>query len=324
MKRLALLIAATALVDCSQDMKQTNLLFIMHDDLRPQLNNYGLDYMITPNYDRLAQKSVVFDYAFCQVAVCNPSRDSLLTGLRPDVLGTYNFQHSFAPHILLPVQLVRSGYNTAMFGKMLHWPNGDPAIWNFEHWENDWYKYQNMERNSMNSSTMPDKIKPEEEFRDALFTNRAIKSLRAMAEQPKPFMLAVGFKLPHLELHVPYKYYEMYKDKSSSWKLSSKERRFPTTANHVSYRCCAEPKFSYMREEGAIKSNKSLALGDINAIIPTEVRNQLMAGYCAGITFVDKQLGRILDALDELDLWKNTTVVLTSDHGMHNGEKGLW
>ena len=76
-------------------LRQTNLLLIMFDDLRPQLSIYGKNYMMTPNFERLAKRSVIFDYAFSQVAVCNPSRDSLLTGLRPDTIGNYNFQRSF-------------------------------------------------------------------------------------------------------------------------------------------------------------------------------------------------------------------------------------
>jgi Sulfatase len=89
---------------------QTNLLLIMFDDLRPELSIYGRGHMITPNFERLAARSVVFDHAYCQVAVCNPSRDSLMTGLRPDTTGTYAFQSSYKPHLIFPTQLKRSGY----------------------------------------------------------------------------------------------------------------------------------------------------------------------------------------------------------------------
>jgi len=74
---------------------QTNLLFIIFDDLRPELSTYGSQHMLAPNMDRLANRSVIFDHAYCQIAVCNPSRDSMLTGLRPDSTGTYNFEWSF-------------------------------------------------------------------------------------------------------------------------------------------------------------------------------------------------------------------------------------
>lgn len=154
----------------SQEMHQTNLLMIMFDDLRPELSIYGRKHMITPNFERLAARSVTFDQAYCQLAVCNPSRDSLLTGLRPDTVGTYGFQSNFRPHLVLQTQLVRSGYNTAGYGKISHWESFDPEVWSYDLWENKWYEYQNNERYIMNSSTMPDK-KPEEQFRDYEFTS---------------------------------------------------------------------------------------------------------------------------------------------------------
>eukprot|EP01035_Chromulina_nebulosa_P032578 gene32578-43527_t len=305
-------------------LPQSNLLMIMFDDLRPELSIYGRDYMITPNFERLAKRSVIFDYAYAQVAVCNPSRDSMLTGLRPDTVGTYNFQHSFRPHLVLPTQLARSGYNTAGIGKLLHWDGPDKDIWNFYQWDNDWYKYQFRENNFMNSSSMPDKYLQEKDFRDHQFADRAVTLLQQLTREPKPFFLAVGFKLPHNALHVPFEYYKMYKNKAYQWRLAKKELRFPYTSPEVAYRCCAEPRFKFMRNEGALKANRSVKIGDINMQFTNEMRDELMMGYCAGVSFVDKQVGKILDVLDQLDLWKNTTVVLTADHGMHCGEKAIW
>ena len=135
-----------------------NFLFVMFDDLRPELNVYGRSHMITPNFDRLASRSVIFDNVFAQIAVCNPSRDSLLTGLRPDTVGTYSFQSTFRPHLIFPNQFVKAGYKTAAYGKIAHWEAADKTIWNVEGYDNDWYKYQVRERAFMNSSTMPDKV----------------------------------------------------------------------------------------------------------------------------------------------------------------------
>lgn len=308
----------------SENIPQSNLIMIMFDDLRPELSIYGLKHMVTPNFERLASRSVVFDYAYAQVAVCNPSRDSLLTGLRPDTVGTYNFQHSFRPHLTLPTELGRSGYNTAGIGKLLHWDGPDKDIWNFFQWDNDWYKYQFRENNYMNSSAMPDKHRPESDFRDHQFAEKAIDTLNNLLREPKPFLLAVGFKLPHLALHVPYPYYSMYKNRTSEWRLSKKELRFPLTTPEIAYRCCAEPQFKFMRGEGALKANRTVKIGDINMAFTNEMRDELMMSYCGAITFVDKQLGKLLDVMDQRDLWRNTTVVLTADHGMHNGEKGIW
>lgn len=308
----------------AQEFKQTNLLMIMFDDLRPELSIYGRDYMITPNFERLAAKSVVFDYAFCQVAVCNPSRDSLMTGLRPDTVGTYNFGHSWPPHISFPTQLVRSGYNTAGIGKIFHWESTDRNIWSFDAWDNHWYDYQGAETAHMNASIMPDKVLPEEKFRDSLFVDRALSTWSKMVKEPKPFMLAVGFKLPHLAIHVPYKYYEMYKGKSAAWRLTKRELRFPYSSPEISYRCCADFNFQYLREEGRLRFNRTAPLGDINGHFPEDAHEELMHGYIAGITYLDTQLGRLLDFMDQNHLWETTTVVLSADHGMHNGEKNIW
>lgn len=280
--------------------------------------------MITPNFERLAAKSVVFDYAFCQVAVCNPSRDSLLTGLRPDTVGTVNFQHSYWPNIVFPQQLVRSGYNTAGIGKIVHWEGNDRSIWNHDAWHNNWYDYQNQEWGYMNASTQPDNVHPDEWFRDEQFATKAIDVLHQLVKKPNYFMLGVGFKLPHLTVHVPHKYYEMYLNRTDGFKLNKKELRFPQSSHEVSYRCCAEPSFKFMNEHGAKKSARSTRIGDINQGFTEEMHNEMMLGYSAAVTFLDKQLGRLLDTIDALQLWHNLTVVLTADHGMHNGEKGMW
>jgi len=172
------------------------------------------------------------------------------------------------------------------FGKILHWESNDRGIWNYDSWENDWYTYQNAERAWMNSSTMPDKIKPEEKFRDYEFTEKLINSMKAMHKLDKYFMAAIGFKLPHLAVHVPHKYYEMYKGatqfflnsflviiitliitgKSEYWALSKKELRFPFSAPTNGYRCCPEPEFVFMEKEGSTRSHKSVNLGDINTV----------------------------------------------------------
>ncbi|KAJ1403763.1 alkaline-phosphatase-like protein [Ochromonadaceae sp. CCMP2298] len=308
----------------AKEDKRTNVLLIMFDDLRPQLSIYGKEYMITPNFERLAKRSVVFDNALCQVAVCNPSRNSFLTGLRPDTTGSYNFDRSFHPHIPFPAMLVNHGYNTAASGKIAHWIAGERSIWSHECYDNDWYGYQGNEGKLMNSSVTPDKNRKLEDFRDWQFTNRTLQHIRHLSAKPQPFLSAIGFKLPHLELHVPHKYFSMYKDKAPEWKLSKRELKFPSSVSEISYRCCAEGRFRFMNNEGSEVHNHSHPLLQIDKALPNQMHDELMMGYSAGITYLDDQLGRILDLLDELHLWDNTTVILTSDHGMHNGEKGIW
>lgn len=310
-----------------EGFQKTNFILIMYDDLRNELSTYGRTHMITPNFDRLAAKSLVFDKAYCQIAVCNPSRDSMLTGLRPDTVGTYAFQSSFRPHVTLNQHLIYAGYNTAGYGKVSHWEVDDKMQWNFEQWDNRWYEYQMEELKLMNASTQPDKTRAEESFRDYEFATKSIGGLKKLAgDKSKHFMMAVGFKLPHLAVHLPYKYFEMYKnpDRMEAWKLSKKESKFPYSSPPVAYRCCANPKFQYMNEEGTKRAKEVLELGNINMPFTERMHDELMQGYAGSITFLDKQLGRLLDTIDDLQLWNNVTIVLTSDHGMHNGEKGLW
>jgi arylsulfatase A-like enzyme len=107
---------------------QTNLLFIIFDDLRPELSIYGKSNIISPNFERLAARSVVFDHAYSQISVCNPSRNSLLTGLRPDTIGTYGFESSYGDHLIIPTRLKRSGYRTESYGKIRHWDGLDKEV----------------------------------------------------------------------------------------------------------------------------------------------------------------------------------------------------
>jgi iduronate 2-sulfatase len=305
---------------------QTNLLFIIFDDLRVELSIFGRLGIISPNFERLAARSVVFDQAYTQIAVCNPSRDSLLTGLRPDTVGTYGFQstyHTYRNHMILPTRLKRSGYKTASFGKIRHWENVDNDVWD-ESDNNEWYRYQTREIKYMNSSVMPDKIREDSTFPDYYFATKAIETIKRLAKGPDYFMLAVGFKNPHLALHVPYKYFEMYRSRVHLWNATNAELRFPPSAPKVSYRCCAAGSFRPMLNEGAMRQHMEVPLTFINNTLSLSMHQELMWVYAAMITFVDVQLGRILDAIDEIELWGNLTVVLTADHGMHLGEKGIW
>ena len=223
---------------------------------------------------------------------------------------------------------MKLGYKTACIGYIVESPNNRP----FQHeWCSNAKDYHNQhyvdKEIIINSTVMPDKVKPEHEYPDYLYASKAIDAMRQYKESKDFFMVSVGFKMPHTSLHVPWKYFDMYRSVSSTaWRLSDQERRYPKSAPMHGYQCCTEQGFRYMQNEGASPSQRSetLRLQDLNYVIPQDIYTEMMWGYAAAVSFVDNQLGRILDALDELDLWKNTTIVLTSDHGMHNGEKGIW
>lgn len=308
----------------SPAVNRSNLLFIMFDDLRPELSIYGKN-TITPNFERLAQRSMVFDNAFSQLSVCNPSRCSLLTGLRPDNLKVFNFQTYYDQELIIPTMLMRNGYRTSVNGKVRHhelMPSED--IWNEKYYA-DWYEHQNQEANHMNSSVMPDEVAPEASFLDYKFTTRTIESLRRYHKTGESYMLNLGFKLPHTCLHMPFKYFNLYRNRDPGrWKLPDSARKFPPSSPLQAYHYSSFPQFRAMKQEGRLLRRKSVDIDDINHQVHPRMYEELMWGYSAAISFLDAQLGRILDVVDELDLWKNLTIILTADHGTHNGEKGMW
>ncbi len=327
-----------------EPLRETNLLFIMFDDL---VQTSGRDKWITPNLDRLAAVSVNFDLAVSQIAVCNPSRASMLTGLRPDSVGTMGFDAGYKPMLVWPTQLARSGFATSSFGKILHFDGPDKEVWNDESaadiFGKFWYGVQATERNFLNSTVAPDKYKKEREYPDYDIASKAIKNLRKhwalrQGNHEHRFLTAVGFKLPHLQLNMPFSSFDLYaKSLDSDWleeESPEGHRSFPPSAHPMSFRCCAEEDFIYRREDDT-KSNDTYFVGSadrdhrstagmMQRAFPARAYRELSQGYRAGVTFADRQLGRILNTIDELQLWNNLTIVLSADHGIHNGEKGMW
>jgi iduronate 2-sulfatase len=239
---------------------QTNLILIMFDDLRPLLSAYGEKHMITPNLDRLASKSIIFDNANCQVAVCNPSRNSMMTGLRPDTIASYAFSNSWQPYLSFPQHLQSVGYNIANYGKIYHWDDFDDRLQiGYGMGASDWYGYQGSEYGNLNSTVNPDRHTPEEKFRDYIYTSKMIEGLKKVSSLPDYFFLGIGYKLPHIHLHYPWKYYDMYRSRASIWnEVTSKHLHYPRTAPAVSYRCCAYGEYIYMNDEGNRKSHEQI------------------------------------------------------------------
>jgi iduronate 2-sulfatase len=126
-------------------------------------------------------------------------------------------------------------------------------------------------------------------------------------------------------MRMPWKYFDLYRNKTNIWNKDSKYLKFPKNASIYGYKCCAETKFEYLLNDGSTKSRNIVSLKDFQKRHFTQsMYTELMWGYSAAVTYMDAQLGRLLDVIDELNIWDNLTVVLTSDHGMHNGEKGIW
>ena len=312
--------------------KRKNLLFLIADDLRPEMNIYGRKHAITPNFDRLASKGVVFDRVYNQVPVCFPSRHSILTSLRPDTTGIITWTDAQMPFVdSLSSILIRQGYYSSGIGKLFHHARNKTSDYNSGRWDGNWYKYQNSEGKFMNASTTPDSIRDIRDFRDYEIASRTIKKIKELhilsSKTKRPFVISTGFKLPHTQYHVPRKYFDMYRNSTFLEEIrrsNDKEFTFPPQTPRLNYRCCAGAVIRYLSDDGRSMSKNTSGWLYGMMSFPGEARAQLMWGYLSAITFLDAQLGRVLDGLEETGAMKDTVIVFTSDHGMHVGEKGMW
>jgi iduronate 2-sulfatase len=326
MNRLLLLIFTVFLCFSFQKQKKAsndspkNVLFIIADDLSNTLGCYGAKGVITPNLDRLAERGLKFDRAYCQASLCNPSRVSILTGRRPNNLKIWNNKPHFRgihPNIVtLPEHFKANGYYTASIGKIFHnWGQslkGDPQSWSepetyywAAHYQ-DWYientPYQ-IHSDIKKGPAVQNKDVPDEAYLDGRIARAAVNKLGELQEVP--FFLAVGFWKPHLPYNAPKKYWNMY-ERNALPKL-----KYPQPVEGV-------PDVAY------VDSNEARSYSDVptQSEIPDDKKLELRHGYLAAISYLDDQVGKILDELDRLDLTKKTTIVFLSDHGYHAGEHG--
>ncbi len=313
-----------------------NILFIAVDDLRPSMGCYGDPHAITPNMDGLAARGVQFNRAYCQVAVCNPSRASLMTGLRPDNLGVWtlpiHFREAKPDAVTLPQWFHKFGYTTISHGKIYHNPTPDPQSWSEpiralrslpdpypegtreqvraamrELPPNDWRK-----NNLRNPSTASPEL-PDNQVLDGARTDMAIEDLRRLGKQPEPFFLAMGYIRPHLAWVAPKKYWDMHDP--SRLPVLENQQVIPNTPAYAPHN---NSELSHYVD--LIDMPKPWD----DAQLPLEKRRHLVHGYYACVSYVDSQIGRLLDALDEEGLADNTIVVLWSDHGWKLGENRGW
>ena len=285
--------------------EQSNVLFIAVDDLRPLLGCYGHSEMHTPNIDRLAKQGTLFNRAYCQFPVCNPSRVSVLTGLRPDTTGIYDnptdFREVLPGVVTLPQHFKDHGYHTRSVGKIAH---GDAAwkdklSWSEPIWRRPWQYVNKATSPSWQVLDVDD-----DELEDGKIANAAVEVLTEIKD--KQFFLAVGFNKPHLPFYAPSKYFDLY---------TTQDFRVPIDS-------------SLPRNAPSVASNpKGLkAYQDIANYPPfsDEKTLELIRAYAATTSFIDAQVGRVLNQLDTLNLTQNTIVIFWGDHGFHLGEHGLW
>lgn len=301
------------------NVTRPNVLFIAVDDLRPKLGCYGDPDAITPNIDRLAERGILFENAYCQQAVCAPSRSSLMTGKRPDRTKVWNLSTHFRkalPNVVtLPQYFKKNGYHTQSVGKIYHDPASaqDSISWSVPATlavtgtagpkyvlDSNINKKGSWKAAATENADVPDSV-----YVDGKVSNAAVKILQEI--KAKPFFLAVGFRRPHLPFSAPSKYWSMY-DRSLLQlpKNPSSPKGAPGIALHKSKELRG---YTDVPKTGEISEQKI---------------RELLHGYYASTTYVDTQIGKLLSTLEELDLMKNTIIVLWSDHGYHLGEHDLW
>lgn len=337
---LLILVCFGALVVVHAQNASPNVLFIAVDDLRPITGAYGDAIAQTPNLDRLAAQGRVFNKAYCQYAVCAPSRASLLSGLRPDSAEVLDLQtdlRDVLPDIItLPQHFGQQGYQVAGIGKIFH--GGSPKNQDNEqsfggNWvytpggKKRYFQPDNSaeEERQLKSGKPFWEVQPsmtdrgpvdDDAYIDGRTNNQAIKMLRDLSQQRKesgaPFFLAVGYQKPHLPFTAPDKYWALYDDVDFGYAKYQGKRAIPTGSEPWT----APAEGTEMRPyddypKGGIKDPKTAA--------------HLAQGYYACMSYIDALIGELLDELQSQGMADNTIIVLWGDHGWHLGDHdGFW
>lgn len=306
------------LVGAQAAAPKPNILLICVDDLKPALGCYGDALARTPELDRLAGRAVLFERAYCNQAVCSPSRNALLTGLRPQTIGIYDLETNFragAPEApTLPQWLQRAGYHAQSLGKIFHLGHNnfdDRASWSVPAWNPRAPQYalaENQRPKGQNGPPVECAEVPDETYADGQIASEAIARLRAAQQTPeRPFFLAVGFLKPHLPFVAPKKYWDLHDP--GKFELAA-VREAPAGAPGY-----APGNSGELRKYAGMPAKGPLAEAD---------QRRLIHGYYAATSYVDAQIGRVLAELERLKLDSNTIVILWGDHGWHLGDHGQW
>ena len=295
--------------------ERPNVLFISIDDLRPELGCYGASQAQTPAMDSVARGGMRFDNAYCQYALCSPSRVSLLTGARPATTRIFGqkelFRDTLPDIVTLPQYFKANGYRTVSMGKVFHGKRLDPASWSEpEYLPDRKLIYANPENQAINTPRTKGPVTeaedvPDEGYRDGSIAARALETLERVKDEP--FFMALGFFKPHLPFAAPKRYWDQYPLESIEL---PENMDAPLGAVKFGLHNSAEVR-SYLDAPD-------------EAPFSDAFMKRLLRGYLASTTYVDTQIGKVLAKLDELGLADNTIVVLYGDHGFYLGDHGMW
>ncbi len=320
----SLLCTASLAAAASAGAEKPNVLFIIVDDLRPELGCYGNELINTPNIDRLAESGTIFTQAYCNVPVCGASRASLLTGIRPGwkrFVGYNTWAEKDAPDAVPLTEHFRGqGYTTrAHVGKFFH-HRGDFD----ESWDNittargkgSWKNYllpENLDLDRARGKKPPPweiADVPDNAYKDGIIAENAVAELEKLAGENRPFFMGVGFLKPHLPFNAPKKYWDMYPPE----KIKLPENYYwpKSIPDHAH------------NHHGELRSGYYVGKSGKNDVFSEEFACRMIRGYYAATSYVDVQVGKVLDALDRTGLAENTIVILIGDHGWNLGEHTLW
>ncbi|MBK1877247.1 sulfatase [Pelagicoccus mobilis] len=314
-----LLLSATAYSESGEPL---NVLFIGVDDLRVELGCYGDAIAKTPNIDKLAEDGLLFERAYVQQAVCAASRASLLTGCRPDSTGVdypYSeyFMHEFRKaRPSISEFFFNNGYFSRTLGKIHHGPEDDMTelhytpTWNVHYLDPHNIALGKKYKRGTSKETPAFEFVDASElaYKDGMTTAEAIDTMRRAQQKDAPFFLGVGYYKPHLPWVAPKEYWDLYEGVDVG---ISPVPSLPDGAPDYATTHYALPKY-YGESD-----SRSRRLSDDRA-------RELRRAYFACVSFIDAQVGHLMDELDRLDLRDNTIVVFWSDHGWHLGDQGAW
>jgi len=333
-----------------------NILFISVDDLKPMLGVYGDQEIFTPNIDKLADYGTLFNNTACQQAVCGPSRASLLTGLYPDATQVFNLSTLIRdknPNIItLPQHFKNNGYATTGVGKTFD-PRSVDDFYDILSWSIEYKQtmpiayysastgkghngYQNpqvaiddanylqyLADNNITTTAAKNEAKklfpfakpstesmdvPDDSYKDGARANYALEKLEELSAGATPFFLAVGFAKPHLPFVAPQKYWDLY-DRTTI-NIHPEQGRSPDV-----------PAMAFHNSGELVNSYSDIPM---DANLSEDKQKELIHGYRASVSYVDTQIGKLLDKLDELGIAENTIIVLWGDHGWHLGDHNMW